>query len=232
MFERIKKILVLIEGILLIPGLVFILLSNIFEIVENGSEGVSFFSAILLIVMVGLSLIMALGTFSFYKKNNAEFLQPGYDYIFNSIVVALTPTGIVYAIKSSDAYFQTNNIDVSFIYALIVLSSVYLSAYAFVSRRKTLSQLHFIPFLILLADFGIYLYIVRQMWSIIGFSIVAVCILIASAISFLSPYKEPANATTADSNAKVASDADTASNDTDSSVSNDSNNSNNDITSS
>lgn len=192
MAKRIQKILVVIEGIAVLPGMAFILAGSILEFSAGGFEGVHFVSALLLTIFAGMGLILALAMLSLLKKHDAVYIQTGYDYIFNGIALALIPSGILYAINENDPYFLEKGIDTSVIYAMLIVTIVYFNAYTYIRHRKDAKGFLFVPYLMLLASFALYLYISRNLWSIVGFTVVAFCVLLAAAIDFLSIEKKKA----------------------------------------
>ena len=170
MSEKAKKIITLIEGILILPALGLIMTDAIFDIIYGGM-GPKFVTAILLIVMCGASLLIALSSFGFFRKENSKFLQGGYTYIFNSIGVALVIAGIMSAIDAPSD-------QAPLIYAFSALIIIYFTVFGFFEGRKSLRA--FAPFtmLILIVCFIIYVMLNPTIYNFVGFALLIICVIL------------------------------------------------------
>lgn len=176
MSEKAKKIITLIEGILILPALGLIMTDAIMDIIYFGM-GPTLVTSILFIIMSGCSLLMAFSSFGFFKKENSKFLQSGYTYIFNSIGVALVIAGIMSSIYAPSS-------KVPLIYAFIALIIIYFVVFSFFEGRKILRP--FAPFtmIILIVCFGIYVFLNPLIYNIFGFGLLSLCVILNMIKSF------------------------------------------------
>ena len=185
--EKIKKILILIESFLIIVGTVLIIVSSSLDLAKNGNDGINYLSNIVFLVFGGLGLLISFPMYSFYKTKDSNFLQPGYDYIINSIALSLVPTAIMYCIKINDQYFINNNIDSALIYTLLALIIIYFNLYAALHKNKRTIYIRFIPYALLIVCFSLYMYINRFMpYGVVGFSLIISALVIVIINTFLN----------------------------------------------
>lgn len=185
--EKIKKILILIESFLIIVGTVLIIVSSSLDLAKNGNDGINYLSNIVFLVFGGLGLLISFPMYSFYKTKDSNFLQPGYDYIINSIALSLVPTAIMYCININDQYFINNNIDSALIYTLLALIIIYFNLYAVLHKNKRIIYICFIPYALLIVCFSLYMYINRFMpYGIVGFSLIISALVIVIINTFLN----------------------------------------------
>ena len=185
--EKIKKILILIESFLIIVGTVLIIVSSSLDLAKNGNDGINYLSNIVFLVFGGLGLLISFPMYSFYKSKDSNFLQPGYDYIINSIALSLVPTAIMYCININDQYFIDNHIDSALIYTLLALIIIYFNLYAVLHKNKRIIYIHFIPYALLIVCFSLYMYINRFMpYGIVGFSLIISALVIVIINTFLN----------------------------------------------
>lgn len=176
MSEKAKKIITLIEGILILPAFGLIMADAIMDIIYFGM-GPKFVTAILLIIMSGCSLLMAFSSFVFFKKENSKFLQSGYTYIFNSIGVALVIAGIMSSIDAPSS-------KAPLIYAFSALIIIYFAFFGFFEGRKLFRP--FAPFtmIILVVCFAIYVFLNPSLYNLFGFGLLSLCIILNMIKSF------------------------------------------------
>ena len=185
--EKIKKILILIESFLIIVGTVLIIVSSSLDLAKNGNDGINYLSNIVFLVFGGLGLLISFPMYSFYKSKDSNFLQPGYDYIINSIALSLVPTAIMYCININDQYFIDNHIDSTLIYTLLALIMIYFNLYAVLHKNKRIIYISFIPYALLIVCFSLYMYINRFMpYGIVGFSLIISALVIVIINTFLN----------------------------------------------
>ena len=185
--EKIKKILILIESFLIIAGTVLIIVSSSLDLAKNGNDGINYLSNIVFLVFGGLGLLISFPMYSFYKTKDSNFLQPGYDYIINSIALSLVPTAIMYCININDQYFIDNHIDSALIYTLQALIIIYFNLYAVLHKNKRIIYIRFIPYALLIVCFSLYMYINRFMpYGIVGFSLIISALVIVIINTFLN----------------------------------------------
>ena len=123
------------------------------------------------LIIVGTVLIIVSLSLDLTKDSN--FLQPGYDYIINSIALSLVPTAIMYCININNQYFIDNHIDSTLIYTLLALIIIYFNLYAVLHKNKRIIYIRFIPYALLIVCFSLYMYINRFMpYGIVGFSLI------------------------------------------------------------
>ena len=170
--EKIKKILILIESFLIIVGTVLIIVSSSLDV---------------FLVFGGLGLLISFPMYSFYKSKDSNFLQPGYDYIINSIALSLVPTATMYCININDQYFIDNHIDSALIYTLLALIIIYFNLYAVLHKNKRVIYIRFIPYALLIVCFSLYMYINRFMpYGIVGVSLIISALVIVIINTFLN----------------------------------------------
>ena len=139
------------------------------------------------LVFGGLGLLISFPMYSFYKSKDSNFLQPGYDYIINSIALSLVPTAIMYCININDQYFIDNHIDSALIYTLLALIIIYFNLYAVLHKNKRIIYIRFIPYALLIVCFSLYMYINRFMpYGIVGFSLIISALVIVIINTFLN----------------------------------------------
>ena len=185
--EKIKKILILIESFLIIVGTVLIIVSSSLDLAKNGNDGINYLSNIVFLVFGGLGLLISFPMYSFYKSKDSNFLQPGYDYIINSIALSLVPTAIMYCININDQYFIDNHIDSTLIYTLLALIIIYFNLYAVLHKNKIIIYIRLIPYALLIVCFSLYMYINRFMpYGIAGFSLIISALVIVIINTFLN----------------------------------------------
>lgn len=176
MSEKAKKIITLIEGILILPALGLIMANAIMDIIYFGM-GPTLVTSILFIIMSGCSLLMAFSSFAFFKKENSKFLQSGYTYIFNSIGVALVIAGIMSSI-------DTLSSKAPLIYAFIALIIIYFVVFSFFEGRKILRPFASFTMIILIVCFGIYVFLNPSIYNIFGFGLLSLCVILNMIKSF------------------------------------------------
>ena len=185
--EKIKKILILIESFLIIVGTVLIIVSSSLDLAKNGNDGINYLSNIVFLVFGGLGLLISFPMYSFYKSKDSNFLQPGYDYIINSIALSLVPTATMYCININDQYFIDNHIDSALIYTLLALIIIYFNLYTVLHKNKRVIYIRFIPYALLIVCFSLYMYINRFMpYGIVGFSLIISALVIVIINTFLN----------------------------------------------
>lgn len=185
--ERIKKALTLAEGIVLLLGVGCVLTHAILNLVLRPGDAY-LVSSILLIVMCGISLIMTIATFPFFKTKDIDFIQPGYDYCYNSLALAMIPSGVLFLINSDEPSLA--GIDSFAFYALIVMATIALNSYGLIGKRRMSTLLRWIPFLCLFAAFCCYLFINPVLFAILGFSLVLLAALLAAIATLFREKKE------------------------------------------
>ena len=185
MNERVRKSLIIVEGILCIPALAFIITSTSMDVAAHGIEGVGSVPALITLILTAMSMLIALAIYSFYKKSDSKFIQSGYDYIFNSLAVTILLSGIFYAIELNQ---EGATIDPAYSYAMMAIVDIYLVVYQRLNHRKNLYQYRGICFALLVVSFGLYLHLDGwQLWNIIGFGLMTGCVAIASILAILTP---------------------------------------------
>ena len=178
------KWIVLVENIMLFAAFCFIIVGSALGLASHGSEGANYVGEILFIVMAGMGLLVVLGCFGLFPKNDGLILQSGCDYALNGLAVIIEPSAIIYALNAGDGHL---GISPTLIYALIGLAAAYLFLYGIFFRRKVLKRFLLVPFLLLIACFALYSFIANSLWITIGFSLSCAAALIGGCVYLLSP---------------------------------------------
>ena len=195
------KWIVLVENIVLSAAFCFIIVGSALGLASHGSEGANYVGEILFIVMAGLGLLVVLGCFGLFPKNDGLILQSGCDYALNGLAVIIEPSAIIYAINAGDGHL---GISPTLIYTLIGLAAAYLFIYGIFFRRKALKRFLLVPFLLLIACFAIYSFIANSLWITIGFSLSCAAALIGGCVYLLSPSPKFANQPTSGGHSQSA----------------------------
>lgn len=194
--EKVKKAISLAEGLVCASGLGFIIAGTSVNIAAHGIDSIGSVSDILTLIFAALSMTIALPIFSLFKKNDSRLIQTGYDYIFNSLAVALSLSGIFYAVQLNK---PDATLDPIFSYAMMAVATIYLIFYQRFNHYKALYKYRGMVFLPLIAGFGLFLHIGGwQLWSTIGFGLITLSMILAAILAIFSPYEDKKQTAEAD----------------------------------
>lgn len=185
MKEKIKKILTLIEALLILVSIAFFYVFFITTLIKEGSENVNFLPAIIYLTFGGMSILICLSMFQFYKKHDSDFLQSGYDYIFNCIAISQLISCSFYYININDSYFIRIENDPNYILSIIVLLVGYIVLYGIFFKYKFFKLFRFVPYLALIICIVLFININLDPYLISSCVLMMICILIAIIKSFL-----------------------------------------------
>ena len=184
MLEKKKHVLLIIEAFFILVGLAFFITESIMYLVEEGNFSFHYAPSIITIVLDGMAVIIYLAMIPFLFKRDTDFMQPGYSYIINTVVVTFIMNASFYAFNINDLYFRQRNITSSELYAYLALPLVYLVLLPLTGRKKQFPGFRIIPYIPLLCAFAISIYIHWNIYHTVAAScfIVAVILIVTNLI--------------------------------------------------